>query len=125
MQEILKYTQQQSINSSQLIDQLGVRHAETTKNKVQVTSMTDDFLKKIKQQHDSLKQSDQRVGPKAPDSELIKQQIGSIHINSPKYIGKDQKSILAEIMSKQQRDYAMRQQEGPVEVSDPLYLICK
>lgn len=98
-----------------------MRHAETTKNKVQVTNLTDDFLKKIKQQHDSLKQSDPRIGSnQAKTDDLIKQQMG---FNSPKYVGKDQKAILAEIMSKQQRDYAMRHQEGPSEVSN-VHLTC-
>lgn len=60
LQEILKFTQQQALNSSQLIDQLGVKHAETTKNKPgQIgPNLADDFLKKIKMQHESLKQSD-------------------------------------------------------------------
>jgi hypothetical protein len=35
LQEILKFTQQQTLNNTQLIEQLGVKHAETTKNKAQ------------------------------------------------------------------------------------------
>jgi hypothetical protein len=56
------------------------------------TSLTDDFLKKIKQQHENLKQNDQRVsGAKMNDTEMIRQQLGqlSLQINSPKYAGKD------------------------------------
>lgn len=79
LHEILKFTQQQTLNSSQLIDQLGVKHAETTKNARAGSigsNLTDDFLKKIKMQHESLKQTDQRGSGKLNESELLRQQLG-------------------------------------------------
>jgi len=73
LHDILKLTQQQaSLNNSQYIaalDQIGVtvgstRHAGTTKNQhsnknsssgIGANSLTDDFLKKIKIQHENIK----------------------------------------------------------------------
>lgn len=78
----MKFTQQQTLNNSQLIDQLGVRHAETTKNKISSgvnTTLADDFLKKIKMQHDNIKKNDNLTrgsGANANESDVLRQQLG-------------------------------------------------
>lgn len=64
-------------------------------------------------QHENLKQNDLRgAGAKMNESEILRQQLGQLglQINSPKYAGKDQKAILAEIMNKSnmQREFNIK-----------------
>lgn len=59
-----------------------MRHAETTKNKISSgvnTTLADDFLKKIKMQHDNIKKNDtvtRGSGSNVNESELLRQQLG-------------------------------------------------
>jgi hypothetical protein len=55
-----------------------VRHAETTKNKISSgvnTTLADDFLKKIKMQHDNIKKNDtvtRGSGANVNESEVLR-----------------------------------------------------